>query len=155
MVESEGFASLEPPDKQSKGLFTLREICKQIFSQFEILTNKSKNTQKGVFLLWRRARDSRLCDLPDKMSTGHFSPSDKLLMQFSPYSHPSPFSQKKRCIIASHFFGGERGIRTPVGVNPNGFQDRLVVTTSIALHIIIKLITRSYTIKTVVRKVIP
>ena len=30
--------------------------------------------------------------------------------------------------------GAEGGIRTHVGVNPNGFQDRLVMTTSIPLH---------------------
>ena len=34
------------------------------------------------------------------------------------------------------FVGGGRGIRTPVGVNPNGFQDRLVMTASIVLRII-------------------
>ncbi len=28
-------------------------------------------------------------------------------------------------------FGGSGGIRTPVGLHPNGFQDRLVVTASI------------------------
>ena len=28
-------------------------------------------------------------------------------------------------------FGGSEGIRTPVGFLPNGFQDRLVMTTSI------------------------
>ena len=32
------------------------------------------------------------------------------------------------------FIGGGRGIRTPVGLHPNGFQDRLVVTASIFLR---------------------
>ena len=32
------------------------------------------------------------------------------------------------------FFGGEGGIRTHVPVKANGFQDRLVMTTSIPLH---------------------
>ena len=32
-------------------------------------------------------------------------------------------------------FGAGRGIRTPVGLLPNGFQDRLVMTTSICLRI--------------------
>ena len=32
-------------------------------------------------------------------------------------------------------YGGEGGIRTLVGVNPNGFQDRPVMTTSVPLHI--------------------
>ena len=31
--------------------------------------------------------------------------------------------------------GGEEGIRTLVGLPPNGFQDRLVMTTSIPLRI--------------------
>ena len=33
-------------------------------------------------------------------------------------------------------FGGEEGIRTLVGLPPNGFQDRLVMTTSIPLRIV-------------------
>ena len=31
--------------------------------------------------------------------------------------------------------GGGSGIRTHVGVNPNGFQDRLVMTASISLRV--------------------
>ena len=31
--------------------------------------------------------------------------------------------------------GGSRGIRTPVGLRPNGFQDRLVMTASICFRI--------------------
>ena len=33
------------------------------------------------------------------------------------------------------FYGGEEGIRTLVGLPPNGFQDRLVMTASIPLRI--------------------
>ena len=33
-----------------------------------------------------------------------------------------------------YFYGGGRGIRTPVGLHPNGFQDRLVMTASICLR---------------------
>ena len=32
-------------------------------------------------------------------------------------------------------YGGGRGIRTPVGLHPNGFQDRPVMTTSVSLRI--------------------
>jgi hypothetical protein len=32
--------------------------------------------------------------------------------------------------------GGGRGIRTPVGFHPNGFQDRPVMTTSVSLRIL-------------------
>ncbi len=31
--------------------------------------------------------------------------------------------------------GGEKGIRTLVGLRPNGFQDRLVMTASISLRV--------------------
>ncbi len=55
-----------------------------------------KDHQKMVFICWRRKRDFRLCDLPDKMSTGHFSPTDKLLTQFSPYSNPTFFLRNKK-----------------------------------------------------------
>ena len=55
-----------------------------------------KGHQKGCPLSWRRKRDFRLCDLPDKMSTGHFSPTDKLLKQFSPYSNPSKTYVKQK-----------------------------------------------------------
>ena len=37
--------------------------------------------------------------------------------------------------IWSHKVGGEEGIRTLVGLLPNGFQDRLVMTASISLRI--------------------
>ena len=36
--------------------------------------------------------------------------------------------------------GGEEGIRTLVGLPPNGFQDRLVMTTSIPLRILFSLL---------------
>ena len=37
----------------------------------------------------------------------------------------------------SNIFGGEGGIRTHVGLHPNGFQDRPVVTASVPLHILV------------------
>ena len=40
----------------------------------------------------------------------------------------------KKCL--SVLLGGGRGIRTPVGFHPNGFQDRLVMTASIFLHVV-------------------
>ncbi len=41
------------------------------------------------------------------------------------------------------FHGGEKGIRTLVGLPPNGFQDRLVMTTSISLRIKLPYMTTS------------
>ncbi len=47
--------------------------------------------------------------------------------------------ERKNTLILSVFkfapFGGEEGIRTLVGLLPNGFQDRLVMTASIPLRI--------------------
>ncbi len=43
-------------------------------------------------------------------------------------------------------FGGEEGIRTLVGFPPNGFQDRLVMTTSIPLRIYFQKYLRQYII---------
>ena len=45
--------------------------------------------------------------------------------------------EKSTCICKCFFggfFGGGKGIRTLVGLPPNGFQDRLVMTTSISLR---------------------
>ncbi len=55
----------------------------------------------------------------------------------SPPSNPSSFSVNKNyedAIMHPHSFGAGRGIRTPVGLHPNGFQDRLVMTASIFLQ---------------------
>ena len=38
-------------------------------------------------------------------------------------------------VFSRLFGGGEEGIRTLVGLPPNGFQDRLVMTASIPLRI--------------------
>ena len=90
------------------------------------LIQKQKNRTPTLVLecdcSWRRARDSRLCDLPDKMSTGLFSPSDKLLKQFSPYSHPSPFSQKKEMHNCIPFFWRRARDSNPRGLAPKRFS---------------------------------
>ena len=48
------------------------------------------------------------------------------------------FAITKKCTPLRGFaffcYGGGEGIRTPVGLHPNGFQDRLVMTTSIRLR---------------------
>ena len=43
-------------------------------------------------------------------------------------------NKKKKQTAKTACRGAEGGIRTHVGVNPNGFQDRLVMTTSIPLR---------------------
>ncbi len=56
--------------------------------------------------------------------------------RYPPVRIPRNLNNKKRLYKSIAFFrGGGRGIRTPVGLHPNGFQDRLVMTTSIALRI--------------------
>ena len=44
--------------------------------------------------------------------------------------------QNEQAKMLVRFVGGGRGIRTPVGFHPNGFQDRLVMTASIFLHVV-------------------
>ena len=58
-------------------------------------------------------------------------------LRFQPVRIPLHHTQNKNPtdLCQSDFRGGGRGIRTPVGLHPNGFQDRLVMTTSIALHV--------------------
>ena len=41
---------------------------------------------------------------------------------------------RKRSVFKA-LYGGEEGIRTLVGLPPNGFQDRLVMTASIPLRL--------------------
>ena len=43
-------------------------------------------------------------------------------------------TKKERHVAVPFLFGAGRGIRTPVGLHPNGFQDRLVMTASIFLQ---------------------
>ncbi len=42
--------------------------------------------------------------------------------------------QSKLISLDCPFYGGGEGIRTPVPLRANGFQDRLVMTASIRLH---------------------
>ncbi len=107
---------------------------------------KHSRTFLFAVFFWRRQRDSlrktlfcyhaglanatplRLnCLLDRKQFTQPFESLFKFLI-----------TQKALSLMAKGFFGGGRGIRTPVGVNPNGFQDRLVVTASICLRTIKK-----------------
>jgi hypothetical protein len=44
------------------------------------------------------------------------------------------FVQINMCGYSACMYGGGRGIRTPVDLRPNGFQDRPVMTTSVSLH---------------------
>ena len=46
-------------------------------------------------------------------------------------------TNKQKMLV--RFVGGGRGIRTPVGFHPNGFQDRLVMTASIFLRLLQRL----------------
>ena len=63
------------------------------------------------------------------MSKAHTPPRDLL----STIKEPN---KKRKSKNSTYVIGGAgRGIRTPVGLHPNGFQDRLVMTASIFLQI--------------------
>ena len=50
--------------------------------------------------------------------------------------HSTAKHEKRARSVPSYFHGGGGGIRTPVALPPNGFQDRLVMTASIRLRIL-------------------
>ena len=54
-----------------------------------------------------------------------------------PYSRSTPLAGEPLQPLEyfSQLNGGEGGIRTHVGLRPNGFQDRPVMTTSVPLHL--------------------
>ncbi len=87
-------------------------------------------------LFWRRRRDlnPRASCPTYTLSRGASSPLEyfskvKMFLEI--------FSSSGRTFLASALkkLGGESGIRTHVGLHPNGFQDRLVMTASISLRI--------------------
>ena len=49
--------------------------------------------------------------------------------------NPAKREKPQKRSVFKAFYGGEEGIRTLVGLPPNGFQDRLVMTASIPLRI--------------------
>ena len=59
--------------------------------------------------------------------------NDLLTFQASPFSHLGTSPSKSACFIALAI-NGEGGIRTHAPLRTNGFQDRLVMTTSIPLR---------------------
>ena len=82
-------------------------------------------------LFWRRVWDSPVCGrsgAAEKQSTG-------LFFNTRP-SNPFDNITKKQHLHKTDaaYFGGGCGIRTHVGLLPNGFQDRLVMTASITLR---------------------
>ena len=60
--------------------------------------------------------------------------NDLLTFQASPFSHLG--TSPRVDIMDSIMMNGEGGIRTHAPLRTNGFQDRLVMTTSISLHML-------------------
>ena len=60
-----------------------------------------------------------------------------------PLARPTPLAGEPLQPLEyfSIFFGGEGGIRTHVGLHPNGFQDRPVMTASVPLLVFNLLVT--------------
>ena len=108
----------------------------------------TKNPTKFVGFLWRRKRDSFLSFAKQPWSAVFMlckslraaakndAPCRFLnaLVRIPLIKYRKTKRTSKKCL--SVLLGGGRGIRTPVGFHPNGFQDRLVMTASIFLHVV-------------------
>ena len=98
-------------------------------------TAKTKRQALPVLLFWRRRRDlnPRASCPTYTLSRGASSPLEyfsKVKMFFEIFSFWGGYFFLRPTRV-----GGESGIRTHVGLHPNGFQDRLVMTASISLRI--------------------
>ena len=96
---------------------------------------KNSTRKSRCCLFWRRVWDSPVCGrsgAAEKQSTG-------LFFNTRP-SNPFYTSQKQTAPAKADavYFGGGCGIRTHVGLLPNGFQDRLVMTASITLRVYVQ-----------------
>ncbi len=78
--------------KSIEELFAIKE--EQAIRSLLFLHKKSKTICLAP--TWCTWRDFHLCGLPDKMSTGHFSPTDKFASKFSPYSNPASSNITKK-----------------------------------------------------------
>ena len=89
--------------------------------------------------IWRRERDSgsdsAVRQSRTTVSNCHYSLKEKKAMQTCKNRKSTLSSTFLFCSKASLPYGGGKGIRTLVGLHPNGFQDRLVMTTSISLRV--------------------
>ena len=85
------------------------------------------------FYIWRRRRDSPLNYLKPHRGFLPIGSHFASLLEF--VSHPTLHTQKNKARKSElYFFGAEGGIRTHAPFRTNGFQDRLVMTTSIPLR---------------------
>ena len=111
----------------------------------------TKNPTNFVGFLWRRKRDSFLSFAKQPWSAifmlckslraaaKNDAPCRFLnaLVQIPLIKFRKNKTNKQKMLV--RFVGGGRGIRTPVGFHPNGFQDRLVMTASIFLRLLQRL----------------
>ena len=98
-------------------------------------TATRKSTARVLFPFWRRRRDTArggrlLAACSGGSSTASVSHKARkannlrYAQVFSPSAHRK---EKKQAFCLLFFFGGGGGIRTPVGLHPNGFQVSLCV----------------------------
>ena len=90
--------------------------------EYNIMSSLSCQPVFYIFLTERRRRD-----LNPRAAI-----NDLLTFQASPFSHLG--TSPRVDIMDSIMMNGEGGIRTHAPFRTNGFQDRLVMTTSIPLH---------------------
>ena len=83
----------------------------------------AKQPWSAIFMLCKSLRSAAKNDAPCRFLNA--------LVRIPLIKYRKTKRTSKKCL--SVLLGGGRGIRTPVGFHPNGFQDRLVMTASIFL----------------------
>ena len=94
---------------------------------------KRKSSPMDCFRFWLRRRDlNHTVSL--RLGHGLALTVHRTVIHFRLCSNPLKCQREKKDTRRCPCVGGGEGIRTLVGLPPNGFQDRLVVTASIRLH---------------------
>ena len=120
-----------------------------------LLTQNKRQTRNkfGFVFRWRRKRDFRLCDLPDKQWVSTVYPNGKLLTQFSPYSNPTFFLRNKKrpsfdgLILLAEKEGFEPSLRlshtTPLAgepLRPLGYFSKVFISLIFSFYLIATLL---------------
>ena len=110
---------------------------RNILANFIALSNHSKGRKRLATQAAEPCGNRLFGTCLNKYVSGSVLAQNDFMPQgFASFTSPPPQQKNAppRCGFAFFCCGGGGGIRTPVGLHPNGFQDRLVMTTSIRLR---------------------